>query len=98
MELEIKQLDENLIHRANSNSFNGTRGDNLTKCSFGSNSLSSQNSTIFIIKLISLAVVSIFELLICSWWNSNKKAWSTYLNRVDKEWIESISTKYAQYL
>ena len=27
MELEIKQLDENLIHRANSNSFNGTRGD-----------------------------------------------------------------------
>ena len=32
------------------------------------------------------------------WWNSNKKAWSTYLNKVDKEWIESISTKYAQYL
>lgn len=32
------------------------------------------------------------------WWNSNKKAWSTYLDRVDKEWIESISTKYAQYL
>lgn len=32
------------------------------------------------------------------WWNSNEKAWSTYLNRVDKEWIESISTKYAQYL
>ena len=27
MELEIKQLDENLIRRANSNSFNGTRGD-----------------------------------------------------------------------
>ena len=27
MELEIKQLDENLIHRANSNSMFGTRGD-----------------------------------------------------------------------
>lgn len=27
MELEIKKLDENLIHRANYNSFNGTRGD-----------------------------------------------------------------------
>lgn len=32
------------------------------------------------------------------WWNSNKKAWSTYLDRVDKDWIKSISTKYAQYL
>ena len=27
MELEIKQLDENLIHRANNNSMFGTRGD-----------------------------------------------------------------------
>lgn len=32
------------------------------------------------------------------WWNSNEKAWSTYLDRVDKEWISSISTRYAQYL
>lgn len=32
------------------------------------------------------------------WWNSNEKAWSTYLKRVDKEWISSISTRYAQYL
>jgi hypothetical protein len=32
------------------------------------------------------------------WWNSNKKAWSTYLNRVDKEWISSISERYTQYL
>lgn len=32
------------------------------------------------------------------WWNSNKKAWSTYLDRVDKDWIESISTKYSSYL
>ena len=32
------------------------------------------------------------------WWNSHEKAWSTYLKRVDKPWISSISTKYAQYL
>ncbi len=32
------------------------------------------------------------------WWNSNKKAWSTYLDRVDKDWIESISTRYSSYL
>lgn len=32
------------------------------------------------------------------WWNSHKKAWSTYLDRVDKEWIKSISEKYSQYL
>lgn len=32
------------------------------------------------------------------WWNSNKGAWSTYLDRVDKEWIENISNRYSQYL
>lgn len=32
------------------------------------------------------------------WWNSNERAWSTYLKRVDKEWISSISTRYAKYL
>lgn len=32
------------------------------------------------------------------WWNSNEKAWSTYLDRVDKDWIESISTRYSSYL
>lgn len=32
------------------------------------------------------------------WWNSNKKAWSTYLDRVDKDWIKSISTRYSSYL
>lgn len=32
------------------------------------------------------------------WWNSNKKAWSTYLNRADREWISSISERYENYL
>nr|DAO95522.1 MAG TPA: hypothetical protein [Caudoviricetes sp.] len=32
------------------------------------------------------------------WWNSCKGAWSTYLNRVDKEWISSISDRYSNYL
>lgn len=32
------------------------------------------------------------------WWNSHKQAWSTYPDRVDKEWISSISEKYSKYL
>ena len=32
------------------------------------------------------------------WWNTHKGAWSTYLNRVDKEWISTISERYSQYL
>lgn len=32
------------------------------------------------------------------WWNTHKGAWSTYLDRVDKEWIASISEKYKDYL
>ena len=32
------------------------------------------------------------------WWNSNKKAWSTYLDRVDKDWIKSISERYSDYI
>lgn len=32
------------------------------------------------------------------WWNTHKGAWSTYLDRVDKEWISSISEKYSKYL
>jgi len=32
------------------------------------------------------------------WWNSHKKAWSTYPSRLDKEWIKSISSKYEKYL
>ena len=32
------------------------------------------------------------------WWNAHKGAWSTYLDRVDKEWISSISDRYSDYL
>lgn len=32
------------------------------------------------------------------WWNSNEEAWSTYLNKLDKEWVQSISTRYADYV
>lgn len=32
------------------------------------------------------------------WWNTHKGAWSTYLDRVDKEWIGNISEKYSEYL
>lgn len=32
------------------------------------------------------------------WWNSYKSAWSTYLDRVNTEWIKNISEKYEEYL
>lgn len=32
------------------------------------------------------------------WWNSYEGAWSTYLDRVDKEWISNISENYSKYL
>ena len=32
------------------------------------------------------------------WWNSGKEAWSTYLDRVDEEWVKSISERYAKYI
>ena len=32
------------------------------------------------------------------WWNSNKKAWSTYLNKLDKEWVSAISERYSKYI
>lgn len=32
------------------------------------------------------------------WWNSNVDAWSTYLHKVDEEWVKSISTRYADYI
>ena len=32
------------------------------------------------------------------WWNSGKKAWSTYLDRLDKEWVSGISERYAKYI
>ena len=32
------------------------------------------------------------------WWNTYEKAWSTYLNKLDKEWISTISERYSKYL
>lgn len=32
------------------------------------------------------------------WWNGRENAWSTYLNRLDKEWVESISSRYEKYI
>ncbi len=32
------------------------------------------------------------------WWNSHEDAWSTYLNKVDEEWVSGISTQYAKYI
>lgn len=31
-------------------------------------------------------------------WNNHKDAWSTYLNKVDTEWIKSISERYSNYI
>ena len=32
------------------------------------------------------------------WWNSYQRAYSTYPDRLDKEWVSSISTRYADYV
>ena len=32
------------------------------------------------------------------WWNSYVRAYSTYPDRLDKEWVSSISTRYAAYI
>lgn len=32
------------------------------------------------------------------WWNSHEEAWSIYLNKVDGEWVKSISTRYEKYI
>lgn len=32
------------------------------------------------------------------WWNSYQRAWSTYANRVDEEWVSTISVRYAPYI
>ena len=32
------------------------------------------------------------------WWNSGEGAWSTYLGKVDEEWVKSISERYARYV
>lgn len=32
------------------------------------------------------------------WWNAYRSEWSTYENRLDGEWIKSISTRYEKYI
>lgn len=32
------------------------------------------------------------------WWNNREEAWSTYLDRLDKGWVQDISTRYANYV
>lgn len=32
------------------------------------------------------------------WWNSYKNAWSTYLSKLDKEWVSNISERYNKYV
>lgn len=32
------------------------------------------------------------------WWNCWQQAWSTYIDKLDKEWIRSISERYSEYI
>lgn len=32
------------------------------------------------------------------WWNSRENAWSTYLDNLNEDWVESISERYAKYV
>lgn len=32
------------------------------------------------------------------WWNGRENAWSTYLTKLDKEWVLSISERYSKYI
>jgi hypothetical protein len=32
------------------------------------------------------------------WWNSYKNAWSTYVEKLDKEWVSNISERYEKYI
>lgn len=32
------------------------------------------------------------------WWNSRENAWSTYLDKLDREWVASISERYSAYV
>lgn len=32
------------------------------------------------------------------WWNSYESAWSTYLDKVDEEWVSGISAQYEKYI
>lgn len=32
------------------------------------------------------------------WWNARVNAWSTYLNKLDKEWVSGLSNQYSKYI
>ena len=32
------------------------------------------------------------------WWNSHKRAWSTYIKKLDEKWVSTISARYAPYI
>lgn len=32
------------------------------------------------------------------WWNSRENVWSTYLDRLDREWVKNISAQYQKYI
>lgn len=32
------------------------------------------------------------------WWNNRENAWSTYLDRVDEDWVKTISERYGKYV
>ena len=32
------------------------------------------------------------------WWNSYEKAWSTYLDKLDRKWVSMINERYSKYL
>lgn len=32
------------------------------------------------------------------WWNSYEGAWSTYLSKLDKDWVQNITERYEKYL
>lgn len=32
------------------------------------------------------------------WWDARESAWSTYLNKLDMEWITNLSEKYSKYI
>ncbi len=32
------------------------------------------------------------------WWNARQNAWSTYLDKLDKDWVSNLSNQYAKYI
>ncbi len=32
------------------------------------------------------------------WWNARQNAWSTYLDKLNKEWVSNLSNQYAKYI